>query len=323
MKNLSTQLITLLVFIALLCGSCDDKSEEAAPEGSPEIVTTPVSKITHNSAQSGGTITDTGLSDVTERGVVWSTSSDPKINENEGMTTNDFRDGDFTSILSELASETKYFVRAYATNDEGTAYGEEEAFTTSVQSFETVTIGDQVWMLKNLDVSVFQNGDSIPRAKTDAEWEKAGEEGTPAWCYFDNDPANGALYGKLYNWYAVIDARGFAPEGWHVPSKEEWDLLAETLGGWEVAGLKMKSTTGWIENGNGTNESGFTGLPASLRELDGYFPINGIGGKTRWWSTTPENDLNSYSGRLSYGKDRIEIWRQGKSNGFSVRCIKN
>ena len=102
---------------------------------------------------------------------------------------------------------------------------------TQVNYAQTVNIGTQVWVTKNLDVDKFRNGDPIPQAKTNEEWKAAGENKQPAWCYYDNDPANGANYGKLYNWYAVNDKRGLAPEGWHVPSKMEWDTLAKFLGG--------------------------------------------------------------------------------------------
>jgi len=112
---------------------------------------------------------------------------------------------------------------------------------------------------KNLNVSTFRNGDPIPQAKTVEEWKKAGENQQPAWCYYDNDPADGEKYGKLYNWYAVDDTRGLAPKGWHVPSNAEWTILTDYLGGMNVVGIgtKMKSKTGWNEDGNGTNSSGF------------------------------------------------------------------
>jgi hypothetical protein len=93
-----------------------------------------------------------------------------------------------------------------------------------------VTIGSQVWMTKNLDVATFRNGDPIPQAKTYEEWEKAGENKQPAWCYYDNDPANGAKYGKLYNWYTVADPRNVCPVGWHVPTDAEWTVLTDYLG---------------------------------------------------------------------------------------------
>ena len=140
---------------------------------------------------------------------------------------------------------------------------------------QTITIGTQVWMTKNLDVATFRNGDPIPQAKTNEEWEKAGENQQPAWCYYDNDPANGAKYGKLYNWYAVNDSRGLAPSGYHIPSDAEWTILTDFLGGEKVAGTKMKSTDFWADyegnSGNGTNESGFSGLPGGYRYFNGTF----------------------------------------------------
>ena len=127
---------------------------------------------------------------------------------------------------------------------------------------QTVTIGKQVWMTKNLDVSTFRNGDPIPEAKTNEAWKAAGENKQPAWCYYDNDPKNGTKYGKLYNWYAVNDPRGLAPAGYHIPTDAEWTVLTDYLGGEDVAFKKMKSPSGWVKKGNGTNSSGFSGLPA-------------------------------------------------------------
>ncbi|MBM3920821.1 MAG: hypothetical protein FJ347_06290, partial [Sphingomonadales bacterium] len=148
-----------------------------------------------------------------------------------------------------------------------------------------VSIGGQVFMSKNLDVSTFRNGDPIPQAKTYEEWGRAGENQQPAWCYYNNDPANGAKYGKLYNWYAVNDSRGLAPEGWHVPSDAEWTILTDYLG--SDAGTKMKSKTGWNENGNGTNSSGFSGLPGGTRNYNGTFYTIGYDGY--WWSSSETN----------------------------------
>lgn len=109
----------------------------------------------------------------------------------------------------------------------------------SYSNAQTVTIGSQIWMTKNLDVANFRNGDPIPEAKTDAEWKAAGENEQPAWCYYDNDTANGTKYGKLYNWYAVNDPRGLAPTGYHIPTDAEWTKLSDYLG--NDAGTKMKS----------------------------------------------------------------------------------
>lgn len=203
-----------------------------------------------------------------------------------------------------------------------------------------VTIGKQVWMSQNLNVDKFRNGDPIPEAKTDAEWKKAGENGQPAWCYYDNDPANGDRYGKLYNWFAVNDPRGLAPEGWKIPSDEDWTRLTDFLGGKSVAGKKMKSTEFWADNdgesGNGTNESGFSGLPGGSRtggiRSSGAFIF--IGNYGDWWCSTEDdtdhawNHLNNCSDgawnrNLSY--DSGDVNRNGnfKGIGFSVRCLRD
>jgi uncharacterized protein (TIGR02145 family) len=121
--------------------------------------------------------------------------------------------------------------------------------------YKTVEIGKQEWMAENLNVSYFHNGDPIPEAKTDEQWKTAGDKEQPVWCYYDNDPANGKKYGKLYNWYAVDSLlRKISPIGWKIPSKREWEMLTDFLGGIKVAGTKMKNQEGWSKNGNGTNE---------------------------------------------------------------------
>lgn len=110
---------------------------------------------------------------------------------------------------------------------------------------QTVTIGSQVWMTKNLNVVKFRNGDPIPQAKTEEEWFLASKKRQPAWCFYNNDSTNDAVYGKLYNWFAVNDSRGLAPKGFHIPSEKEWDTLIQNSGGYSLAGGELKSTNGW------------------------------------------------------------------------------
>ena len=136
---------------------------------------------------------------------------------------------------------------------------------TKKKDFGTVTIGTQTWAVANLNVSTFRNGDSIPEARTNKEWQTAGELGKPAWCYYNNDPASGSKYGKLYNWYAVNDPRGLAPAGWTLSGDADWAKLSYFLGGQEVAGRKLKSTGEWIDGNIGTNETGFIGFPGGYR----------------------------------------------------------
>jgi uncharacterized protein (TIGR02145 family) len=120
-------------------------------------------------------------------------------------------------------------------------------FISSFGFAQSVTIGTQVWTTKNLDVATFRNGDAIPQAKTDEEWETAGENSQPAWCYYENNAANGTKYGKLYNWFAVIDSRGLAPKGYHIPTDDEWKVLSTFLGE-DVAGKKNEKLKwmGWL-----------------------------------------------------------------------------
>jgi uncharacterized protein (TIGR02145 family) len=184
-----------------------------------------------------------------------------------------------------------------------------------------VKIGKQVWMIKNLNVSSFRNGDAIPQAKTDAEWEKAANNKQPAWCFYENDSVIGAKYGMLYNWYAVNDPRGLAPVGYHIPSHDEWTKLIDYLGGENGSGTKMKSKTGWDENGNGNNTSGFSGLPGGIRYDDGIF--DNFGGNGFWWSSTAYNISDAwYTGLDFYSGDVFEN-DGSKQVGFSVRCLRD
>lgn len=185
---------------------------------------------------------------------------------------------------------------------------------------QTIKIGTQTWATKNLDVSSFSNGDAIPEAKTTAEWAAAAEQRKPAWCYYENDRANGTKYGKLYNWFAVSDPRGLAPKGWHIPSDAEWITLTGNLGGENAAGTKMKSSSGWKDNANGTNESGFEGLPGGSRSLKGIFAD--IGAVGNWWSSTKAGPYSAWSRSLSSANGAVGRAGNGFMKGaFSVRCL--
>jgi uncharacterized protein (TIGR02145 family) len=186
-------------------------------------------------------------------------------------------------------------------------------------NLNSVKIGNQVWMIENLNVDRFRNGDLIPEAKTKEEWNKAGEERRPAWCYYENDQANGAKYGKLYNWYAVKDSRGLAPAGYHIPTGDEWTTLSDLLGGETIAGNKMKSTTGWIKNGNGTNSSGFSGIPGGC--VYGNFSYVGYDGY--WWSSSEYDTYFAHSRNLDFNKENLFREYSDKGGGLSVRCLRD
>jgi uncharacterized protein (TIGR02145 family) len=185
-------------------------------------------------------------------------------------------------------------------------------------SYPTIIINGQEWMQKNLAVTKYRNGDTIPTGLSDATWQSTTNG---AFAIYNNDAANNTLYGNLYNWYAVNDSRGLCPTGWHVPSDAEWTTLETNLGGDNVAGGKMKSTTGWNSPNTGaTNQSGFSGLPGGIREEIGNY--YGIGNYGLWWSST-QFDFNYASGRgLSFLSTNLGRGTDDdKHFGLSVRCV--
>jgi len=189
----------------------------------------------------------------------------------------------------------------------------------------TVIIGNQVWMAKNLNVGYFRNGDIIPYAKTAKDWEDAGARGEPAWCYYNNDPTMEATYGKLYNLPAVNDPRGLAPEGWKIPTEEQWIGLVNLLGGELNAVKELKSTTGWKKNGNGNNNAGFNALPGGNRNADGSYWLEGEYGY--WWIASEgiEKEPSAVSKGRIVVMNNHKIYSNGGYgfSGLSVRCIKN
>jgi uncharacterized protein (TIGR02145 family) len=233
---------------------------------------------------------------------------------------------------------------------------EKEAVINTYNGGE-IKIDSQIWMNQNLNVNTFRNGEPIPHAKSKDEWIKAVEKKQPAWCYYENDPKNGAKYGKLYNWYAVNDPRGLAPAGWHVPSDAEWTKLENFLG--TDAGKKMKITSGWNDyetdntcpncrdwndeyrkkvpcheckdnrvigaketiSGNGTNSSGFSGLPGGGRGNDGNF--SDIGDDGYWWSSTETSTSNADDRYLYLYNVTLLSYYNYKEEGLSVRCLRD
>ena len=180
----------------------------------------------------------------------------------------------------------------------------------------------QIWMIKDLDVSAYRDGTTIPEVKDSATWSNLT---TGAWCWYGNDSAsNAGVYGKLYNFYAVSDTihGGLAPNGWHVPSSNEWNAYISCLGGVYIAGDKLREVgiSHWYSpNATATNSSGFTALGNGLRYPSGFGgkPIAGY-----WWSTTQiQNNVLVYilDSRVSYITENT----YSKNFGYSVRCLKD
>ena len=186
-----------------------------------------------------------------------------------------------------------------------------------VTTLKEVTIGNQVWTSKNLEVSTYRNGDDIPLVEDAEKWTSLT---TGAWCYYENKTGKGSTYGKLYNWYAVNDPRGLAPKGYHIPTDAEWTILTTYLG--TDAAAKMKSTTGWNEDGNGTNESGFALLPGGYRYNDGYF--SHIGADGYWWCLSENGTDYAWYRYLNSGSNGdVDRNYDDKRGGFSVRCLRD
>jgi uncharacterized protein (TIGR02145 family) len=188
---------------------------------------------------------------------------------------------------------------------------------------DSVVIGSQTWMLKNLDVATYRNGDPIPQVSDSVQW---GRIKTGAWCYYKNSLSTGKVYGKLYNWYAVHDPRGLAPIGWHVASEEEWNILADYLGGAHIAGTKLKDANAAYWESFPTsvvdNSSGFSALPGGGRSGTGLF--YGINKQGNWWTSSEYDTIGAVSRFLFYTiSDLSGVVNDFKKGGYSVRCVKD
>jgi uncharacterized protein (TIGR02145 family) len=192
-------------------------------------------------------------------------------------------------------------------------------------SYKTVTIGTQTWMAENLKVTKYNDGTTIPNITDNTQWQN---NTTGAWSYYNNDEANNAKYGKLYNWYAVSKTsngnKNVCPTGWHVPTDAEWTVLTDYLGGESVAGGKMKEvgTTNWNSpNTSATNTSLFTGLPGGNRNVIGIYST--IGNSGDWWSSPESNANGAWNRDLNYDNGNAFRYNFNKKNGLSVRCLRD
>ena len=186
------------------------------------------------------------------------------------------------------------------------------------KGYKGIQIGTQLWIAENLNVSKYRNGDEIPQVQDAAEWAALT---TGAWCYYENKDENGTIYGKLYNWFAVNDPRGLAPEGFHIPSDGEWTTLTDYLGGKRIAGSQLMETgiTHWERNPFATNSSGFTGLPGGFRKYDGSF--DQIGCQGVFWCKSEYRNNRTLSDRT-----RLIHREEGcpeLTMGISIRCLKD
>ena len=319
----------------------------------PTVTTTSVTNITQNTATSGGNVTATGGASVTARGVCWSTSQNPTVSNSH--TTNGSGTGSFTSSMTGLTAGTTYYVRAYATNSAGTAYGEQKSFTTAIpftcgtstvtdydgNTYNTVQIGQQCWMKQNLRTTHYSDGTTISLGSTMST--------STAYRYYpNNNSSNVSTYGYLYNWKAVMrnssssssnpsGVQGICPTGWHVPSDADWTQLENYVGSqsaYQCGGNStniakaLASTTGWNNSTNTcavgntpstNNATGFSAVPAGYY----YGSYSSFGYDADFWSATQHGSYGAYRRYLIYYDATVGRYSNSEYFGFSVRCLRD
>lgn len=324
--------------------------------GLPVLTTKAVTISSQSTAISGGDIAQDGGSEVKTRGVCWGTNPNPTI-DLMTKTRDGTGIGSFTSSIAGLNPGTTYHLRAYATNETGTQYGQELTFKAGIYStgtsaascgvqnvhntvksygmmtdqqgntYKTIVIGNQEWMAENLKTTIYRNGNSIKNLTNgnpsiNPNW--SGSTGSGAWCSYNNYVSNVCPYGNLYNWYAVVDSRGLCPVGWHVPTDAEWTELINFLGGEAVAGGKMKSTGTqyWgSPNQGATNSCGFSCLPGGVRVFDGLF--SDFGNYGFFWSSTEFSTSTAFRRRMDYENGVVDRGDRDKRNGNAIRCLRD
>ena len=239
-----------------------------------------------------------------------------------------------TITLSEVSGGVRLLFNTDNTKlPDGTAFRFELSYTQSALSttvtlseeavlnqYPLVTIAGKVWMQENLASKFYRNGDAIPYVSWGATWSTLK---TPAWCYYNNDPASEAIYGLMYNWYAVNDPRGIAPDGWHVATVAEWTGLVDFLGGGSIAGGQLKAVSPlWNSpNTDATNSSEFTALPGGNRGNGGTYVGRGTGGV--WWTANEYGPNGSWFYSMKHNDATCNRAGASKQDGFSVRCVKD
>lgn len=312
--NYLLSMVSLLTMFTVSCTDADsDKLEDLACVGSDLVVRIEV--------ENDGSLRAVGIGGAAPYSFVWGNGSlDPIVlNPSEGEYTIEVKDA------NGCARTDKITISAESHVADGTIVGSIK--DVEGNTYQTIKIGTQIWTQKNLNVSRYRNGDIIPEVKDPEAWINLT---TGAWCYYENNTANGPRVGKLYNWYAVTDSRGLAPEGYHVPSVREWDVLINHLGGRTNSAEKLKSTQNWPNpQYRGTNESGFTAIPSGVRHTHDVSSAQfHFGEDVFFWTSTD-----------AYEDAPISVWGSGnylrsshrnvsavtlpKTYGMSLRVVKD
>lgn len=335
----------------------DEQTKDPIADHLPVITDTHINILNPVTAIAGFDISDDGGAPILEHGVCWSTLRYPTTNCQKILENGEFSKNQIY-YLTGLKSSTTYFIRAFAANDLGTGYGDQQSFTTPDLNYDspsdidgnlykTVQIGSQVWMAENLKTTRYNDGTVIPEIQDNSVWLTLLIGGRR---WYGNDATTYKdLYGAMYNWNAV-NTKKLCPAGWHVPSDDEWKKLEIELGmtpeeadSWGSdefpmlisrgtdQGTQLKATSGWTnwegKDGNGTNTSGFSALPGGDTGWFGEFDLAGQCGT--WWSSTEFNPANwnetssAIARALGSGDEGVIRAAYYKHTGFSVRCLRD
>jgi len=305
------------------------KVSSGNPDQLPVVTCNAPVQIHDTSALCSGRVIKHGGSTVVERGICWAMVSGVTIQNHHISFPGDT--GYFECIISGLHPQTKYFVRAFASNSYGISYSNEITFTTDSsatscppsvyykeQSYQTVMIGEQCWFAENLNAGNYTGGSSN-------QYDNGYIE---KYCYGE-DTAKCTEYGGLYQWdeamnYSTTGNQGICPDGWHIPDQSDWDILTDYLGGLAVAGGEMKEsgTSHWNPPNQGANNSaGFTPLPAGYRDNTGVFIY--IGSSALFWTSDSYSSQNTWFKRINYFNSELITYHYSKELGLSIRCLKN
>jgi uncharacterized protein (TIGR02145 family) len=303
----------------------------------PQLSTLAISSISNTDAVGGGVILNDGGEAITERGICWSTTHSPTKDEN--IVTDNGSNDSFMCSITGLTKNTTYYVRAFASNSVGTAYGQEVEFTTlnnitvtdlNGNVYQTIEVGNQIWMKENLRTTKYNDGTDIQLVSDASTWSNLF---TGAYCYYDNLTANQDNYGNLYN-FLSIESGKLCPQGWHVPSDTEWKELEMSVGmsssdadqtgyrGTDEGGkLKATGYDLWKSPNTGASDAiDFGALPGGMRLSDSRFLFEGERGK--YWTSTKYGGTKAYYRIMKYDEARIS--RDNYSDvrdGSSVRCV--
>jgi uncharacterized protein (TIGR02145 family) len=348
--------ISALFLSIILFTCCGKKDDDDSTKGLPELITLEITQVTTSTALSGGEIISEGASNVTQKGVCWSTNPEPTVQD--GITADGSGIEIFTSDITRLSASTTYYVRAYATNSRGTSYGNERVFTTfhgvvtdvDGNSYGTVLVGDQEWMAQDLRTTKYRNSSPITTGLNNIDWQTASAGAFSVYPYTNVDGIDSVeqmltTYGALYNGYAVTNPNGLCPTGWRVPTDDDWTTLVDYL----VSNYSNVSSANvgnalkscrqinspladfcdtqthprWksSENHYGTNIVNFTALPSGTRQTSGSYSF--IGEYGLYWSSTLGIPGFAFRRQLYHNAGDFNSASLNMRSGFSVRCVKN